>query len=102
MLHNLAEPKEDPGHGHTPVRSPHTLRRGHVTVEYEDQAGACVKKERWEPSDWRRQLSFIREMRRGRDAPVDRMGAEKCYDPHAPPEVTGKDSTCGIGVLVPD
>lgn len=79
--------KEDPEDGHAPLRSPRTLRRGHVKVEYEDKAGPCVKKERWEPPDWRRQLSFIREMRSGRDAPVDHMGAEKCYDPQAPPEV---------------
>ncbi|MCI4393949.1 hypothetical protein PGIGA_G00163360 [Pangasianodon gigas] len=82
-----AEPKEDPGEGHAPSRSSRTLRRGHVKVEYEDKAGPCVKKERWEPPDWRRQLSFIREMRSERDAPVDQMGAEKCYDPQAPPKV---------------
>ncbi|KAG7316053.1 hypothetical protein KOW79_020919 [Hemibagrus wyckioides] len=77
----------DPGDDHAPLRPARTLRRGHVKVEYEDKAGPCVKKERWEPPDWRRQLSFIREMRSGRDAPVDQMGAEKCYDPQAPPEV---------------
>ncbi|XP_017312786.1 endonuclease III-like protein 1 isoform X2 [Ictalurus punctatus] len=85
---NVTEPKEDPEDGHAPLRSPRTLRRGHVKVEYEDKAGPCVKtKDRWEPPDWRTQLSFIREMRSGRDAPVDQMGAEKCYDPQAPPEV---------------
>ncbi|XP_046693972.1 endonuclease III-like protein 1 isoform X2 [Silurus meridionalis] len=81
----VTEPKEKPGDGHTPP--PRTLRRAHTKIEYEDEAGTCIKKERWEPPFWRRQLSFIREMRRGRDAPVDRMGAEKCYDPQAPPEV---------------
>lgn len=88
FIGNFAEPKEDPGVGHAPSRPPRTLRRGHVKVEYEDNEGTCVKKERWEPPDWWRQLSFIREMRSGRDAPVDQMGAEKCYDSHAPPEVT--------------
>lgn len=27
-------------------------------------------------------------MRRNRDAPVDEMGVEKCYDSSAPPQVT--------------
>ncbi|KAL0202838.1 hypothetical protein M9458_000856, partial [Cirrhinus mrigala] len=64
-------------------------RRGRVKVEYEDEEGAelQLKRERWEPRDWRAQLSFIREMRSKRDAPVDQMGAEKCYDTEAPPEV---------------
>ncbi|XP_053332589.1 endonuclease III-like protein 1 isoform X1 [Clarias gariepinus] len=83
----VEEPAEDPGGSHAPLRSPRRLRRGHVKVEYEDQAGLSFKKERWEPPDWRRQLGFIREMRSGRDAPVDQMGAEKCYDRKAPPEV---------------
>ncbi|KAG7491422.1 hypothetical protein MATL_G00003410 [Megalops atlanticus] len=63
---------------------PARRRRGHVKAEYEETE---VKKERWEPPDWRRQLDHIREMRRGRDAPVDHMGAGKCFDPSAPPEV---------------
>ncbi|XP_018615781.1 endonuclease III-like protein 1 [Scleropages formosus] len=59
-------------------------RRGHVKVQYEE---SDPKKERREPPDWRRQLDNIREMRSRRDAPVDHMGAEKCYDSHASPEV---------------
>lgn len=69
-----------------PLRSPRKLRRGQVKVEYEEEE-VGLKKERWEPGDWRTQLSFIREMRSKRDAPVDQMGAEKCYDTEAPPEV---------------
>ncbi|KFO95545.1 Endonuclease III-like 1, partial [Calypte anna] len=42
---------------------------------------------RWEPRDWRLQLERIREMRRSRDAPVDQMGVDKCYDSSAAPEV---------------
>lgn len=70
-----------------PLRSPKKTRRGHVKVEYEEE-GVGLKRERWEPCDWRTQLSFIREMRSKRDAPVDQMGAEKCYDAEAPPEVS--------------
>ncbi|GAA6088952.1 endonuclease III-like protein 1 [Tachysurus ichikawai] len=85
---HVTELKEDPRDGHAPLRPPpRTMRRAYVKVEYEDKAGPCIKKERWEPPDWRRQLSFIREMRSRRDAPVDLMGAEKCYDPQATPEV---------------
>lgn len=41
----------------------------------------------WEPQDWRQQLANIRTMRSGKDAPVDQLGAEHCYDPSAPPKV---------------
>ncbi|XP_057343816.1 endonuclease III-like protein 1 isoform X2 [Manis pentadactyla] len=41
----------------------------------------------WEPQDWQRQLANIRTMRSGKDAPVDQLGAEHCYDPSAPPKV---------------
>ncbi|KAA0721867.1 Endonuclease III-like protein 1 [Triplophysa tibetana] len=69
-----------------PLRSPKKQRRAHVKVEYEEE-GVELKRERWEPCNWRTQLSFIREMRSKRDAPVDQMGAEKCFDVEAPPEV---------------
>lgn len=76
------EPNDDQAlHG-----SPRKPRRGRVKVEYEEEK-VGPKRERWEPHDWRTQLSFIREMRSKRDAPVDQMGAEKCYDTEAPPEV---------------
>lgn len=54
-----------------------------MKVEYETE-GVGLKRE---PYDWRTQLSFIREMRSKRDAPVDQMGAEKCYDTQGLPEV---------------
>ncbi|XP_037399094.1 endonuclease III-like protein 1 isoform X2 [Pygocentrus nattereri] len=80
------EIKEGLRDGPVPLKSPQTPRRGHIKVEYEED-GPRMKKEPWEPPDWRTQLSFIREMRSGRDAPVDQMGANKCFDPQAPPEV---------------
>uniref|UniRef100_A0A8C4ZCW2 Endonuclease III-like protein 1 n=1 Tax=Gadus morhua TaxID=8049 RepID=A0A8C4ZCW2_GADMO len=59
-----------------------------LKVEYEEREGdPAVKTERWEPPDWRIQLAHIREMRRSRDAPVDHMGAETCYEPGAPAPV---------------
>ncbi|XP_038127712.1 endonuclease III-like protein 1 [Cyprinodon tularosa] len=67
---------------------PHSRRRRQVKVEYDRDDGISqVKVEHWEPLDWMKQLGFIREMRSGRDAPVDNMGAEKCYDAEAPPQV---------------
>lgn len=70
------------------LTSSRKTRRGRLKVEYEEE-GAELKRE---PCDWRTQLSFIREMRSKRDAPVDRMGAEKCYDTEAPPEVSENQS----------
>uniref|UniRef100_A0A3Q3S5A0 Endonuclease III-like protein 1 n=1 Tax=Mastacembelus armatus TaxID=205130 RepID=A0A3Q3S5A0_9TELE len=53
----------------------------------DDESVSLVKTEHWEPPDWKKQLGFIREMRSSHDAPVDHMGAEKCYDPEAPAHV---------------
>ncbi|XP_036413570.1 endonuclease III-like protein 1 isoform X2 [Colossoma macropomum] len=85
-LGESAEIKEGLRDGPAPLKSPRTPRRGHIKVEYEED-GPRMKREPWEPHDWRKQLSFIREMRSGRDAPVDHMGANKCFDPQASPEV---------------
>lgn len=70
------------------LTSSRKTRRGRLKVEYEEE-GAELKRE---PCDWRTQLSFIREMRSKRDAPVDQMGAEKCYDTEAPSEVSENQS----------
>nr|XP_015215439.1 PREDICTED: endonuclease III-like protein 1 [Lepisosteus oculatus] len=65
-------------------------RRGGVRPEYEPAGGpgrGDAKKDRWEPAGWQKQLDNIREMRKGKDAPVDLMGAEKCFDDQASPKV---------------
>ncbi|XP_042283596.1 endonuclease III-like protein 1 [Thunnus maccoyii] len=70
-----------------PLSSPRRRRR-QLKVEYDDDDGVLpVKTEHWEPPEWKKQLGFIREMRSSRDAPVDQMGAEKCYDTEAPAHV---------------
>lgn len=67
---------------------PRSRRRRPLKVEYDQVDDVLpVKTEHWEPTDWKKQLGFIREMRSGRDAPVDNMGAEKCYDVEAPAAV---------------
>ncbi|XP_028562798.1 endonuclease III-like protein 1 isoform X1 [Podarcis muralis] len=66
-----------------------------VSVAYDSPGGnglgktneAEGKKQKWEPKNWEQHLSNIREMRKERDAPVDQMGAGKCFDSDAPPEV---------------
>uniref|UniRef100_A0A8C6VU42 Endonuclease III-like protein 1 n=1 Tax=Nothobranchius furzeri TaxID=105023 RepID=A0A8C6VU42_NOTFU len=62
-------------------------RRKQVKVEYENHGHLPFKMEFWEPLNWKKQFELIREMRSGRDAPVDEMGAEKCYDTEALPRV---------------
>lgn len=74
-----------PSAGSAPKRS----RRGKSSaIAYEPEP----PEPKWEPENWRQQLERIREMRRARDAPVDEMGVEKCYDSSAPPQVT---ASCG-------
>lgn len=79
----MAQPKTDVDDRWSP---PQPRRRRQVKIEYDAEVSR-VKTEHWEPPDWKKQLGFIREMRRGRDAPVDNMGAEKCYDTEAPANV---------------
>uniref|UniRef100_A0A665SVB8 Endonuclease III-like protein 1 n=1 Tax=Echeneis naucrates TaxID=173247 RepID=A0A665SVB8_ECHNA len=76
-------------HEHTDnLPLPSQSRRRQMKVEYDkDEVVSPVKTEQWEPLDWRKQLGLIHEMRSGRDAPVDNMGAEKCYDTEAPAHV---------------
>ncbi|KAJ6653746.1 hypothetical protein lerEdw1_008773 [Lerista edwardsae] len=78
------------------VRPPkRLLRRAKVSLAYEAPDRPCAgeadeteaTKPKWEPPNWERQLANIREMRAERDAPVDQMGAGKCFDSDAPPEV---------------
>ncbi|XP_037669907.1 endonuclease III-like protein 1 [Choloepus didactylus] len=76
---------------HRPVKRQREAQRPRVAYEAaagEDSKGAKpLEASGWEPQDWRQQLANIRAMRSGRDAPVDRLGAEHCYDPGAPPKV---------------
>ncbi|XP_074866310.1 endonuclease III-like protein 1 [Carettochelys insculpta] len=65
-----------------------------ISVHYDSLEGGICEKEvtdsnrlKWEPENWRQQLANIREMRQNKDAPVDQMGVEKCFDSSAPPEV---------------
>ncbi|KAL2087012.1 hypothetical protein ACEWY4_018071 [Coilia grayii] len=71
------------------LTSPRKPRRAQLKVEYElKDGGTAVKQEdTWQPNNWRLQLANIREMRSTRDAPVDQMGAAKCFDTDAAPEV---------------
>lgn len=81
-------------HSTAPVPSKSSRKGKKVNVLYDSLEGGITEKEetdskrlKWEPGNWRQQLENIREMRRNKDAPVDQMGAEKCFDSSAPPEV---------------
>uniref|UniRef100_A0A8C6CFP2 Endonuclease III-like protein 1 n=1 Tax=Moschus moschiferus TaxID=68415 RepID=A0A8C6CFP2_MOSMO len=75
----------------SPVKRQPKARR--LSVAYEASEGEEGKgAERlqapsWEPQDWRQQLDNIRTMRSRKDAPVDQLGAEHCFDPSASPKV---------------
>ncbi|PKU35432.1 endonuclease iii-like protein 1 [Limosa lapponica baueri] len=107
---SLSRPPRSPGYGSTPaavlpvalVSQIHSAasiprrsrRRKSVAIAYEsgqgdgaEQGASEPQRPCWEPRDWQQQLERIREMRRSRDAPVDEMGVEKCYDSSAPPQV---------------
>ncbi|XP_013202574.1 endonuclease III-like protein 1 isoform X6 [Microtus ochrogaster] len=75
-------------------------RKNHLTqktrklrVAYEasnsekDEDAEPLKMPMWEPQNWQQQLANIRIMRSKKDAPVDQLGAEHCYDASAPPKV---------------
>lgn len=56
-------------------------------LKYETENSVDVKKEKWEPTNWRQQLKNMYEMRKNRDAPVDSMGCDVISDVTAKPEV---------------
>lgn len=87
LPHSLTHPKTETDALLLSLRS---RRRRQLKVEYDNDEGEGVKPmktEHWEPPDWKKQLGYIRKMRSSRDAPVDSMGAEKCYDTEAPAHV---------------
>ncbi|KAM9725542.1 endonuclease III-like protein 1 isoform 2-T2 [Dama dama] len=73
-----------------PVKRQRKTRRLSVAYEAsESEKGEVPERLQapsWEPQDWRRQLDNIRTMRSGKDAPVDQLGAEHCFDPSASPK----------------
>ncbi|XP_034362083.1 endonuclease III-like protein 1 [Arvicanthis niloticus] len=77
--------------GHRPVRHPRKTKKVHVAYEVanseEGEDAEPLKAPIWEPQNWQQQLANIRIMRSKKDAPVDQLGAEQCYDASAPPKV---------------
>ncbi|XP_044768084.1 endonuclease III-like protein 1 isoform X2 [Neomonachus schauinslandi] len=75
---------------HSPAKHQRKTQKLSVTYEasdHEKEEGAKPPEAPgWEPPDWQQQLVNIRTMRSGKDAPVDQLGAEHCYDPSAPPK----------------
>ncbi|XP_042554202.1 endonuclease III-like protein 1 isoform X2 [Dipodomys spectabilis] len=76
-------------HSHKPVKRPwKRLRVAYEASNGEEGPGAePLRVPAWEPPDWQRQLANIRTMRSQKDAPVDQLGAEHCYDTSVPPKV---------------
>nr|XP_020137024.1 endonuclease III-like protein 1 isoform X6 [Microcebus murinus] len=75
---------------HSPVKRQQKPQRLHVAYEASDgekgEGSEPFKVPTWEPQDWQQQLVNIRTMRSKKDAPVDQLGAEHCYDASAPPK----------------
>ncbi|XP_040110082.1 endonuclease III-like protein 1 isoform X2 [Oryx dammah] len=75
---------------YSPVKRRRKARRLSVAYEAsegeEGEGAERLQAPSWQPQDWRRQLDNIRTMRSGKDAPVDQLGAEHCFDPSASPK----------------
>ncbi|XP_062504834.1 endonuclease III-like protein 1 [Corticium candelabrum] len=65
-------------------------KRRRVDVKYEDEGSSRDSQmdKVWKPDDWRAQFDNIVAMRRERDAPVDKMGAEKQAGADLSPKVS--------------
>ncbi|XP_017713860.1 PREDICTED: endonuclease III-like protein 1 isoform X2 [Rhinopithecus bieti] len=76
---------------HSPVKRRRKAQRLCVAYEGSDsekgEKAEPLKVPVWEPQDWQQQLVNIRAMRSKKDAPVDHLGTEHCYDSSAPPKV---------------
>ncbi|XP_055099167.1 endonuclease III-like protein 1 isoform X3 [Symphalangus syndactylus] len=79
---------------HSPVKRARKAQRLHVSYEGSDsekgEGAQPLKVPVWEPQDWQQQLVNIRAMRNKKDAPVDHLGVEHCYDSSAPPKIKVK------------
>ncbi|XP_031514447.1 endonuclease III-like protein 1 isoform X6 [Papio anubis] len=75
---------------HSPVKRRRKAQRLCVAYEGSDsekgEKAEPLKVPVWEPQDWQQQLVNIRAMRSKKDAPVDHLGVEHCYDSSAPPK----------------
>ncbi|XP_023045023.1 endonuclease III-like protein 1 isoform X3 [Piliocolobus tephrosceles] len=75
---------------HSPVKRRRKAQRLCVAYEGSDsekgEKAEPLKVPVWEPQDWQQQLVNIRAMRSKKDAPVDHLGTEHCYDSSAPPK----------------
>lgn len=80
-----------------PVKRPRKTQKLHVAYEVSNgekgEDAEPLKVPIWEPQNWQEQLANIRIMRSKKDAPVDQLGAEHCYDAGAPAKV-GRTSPC--------
>ncbi|XP_070635551.1 endonuclease III-like protein 1 isoform X4 [Bos indicus] len=76
---------------YSPVKRRRKAQRLSVAYEASEGEGGegaeHLQAPSWQPQDWRQQLDNIRTMRSGKDAPVDQLGAEHCFDPSASPKV---------------
>lgn len=83
---------------YSPVKRRRKARRLSVAYEASEGEGGegaeRLQAPSWQPQDWRQQLDNIRTMRSAKDAPVDQLGAEHCFDPSASPKV-GRDPSAG-------
>ncbi|XP_047694097.1 endonuclease III-like protein 1 isoform X4 [Prionailurus viverrinus] len=79
----MLEGKKSP----SPSRHRRKTQKLNVAYDREEEDTKPPRAPSWEPRDWRQQLLNIRTMRSGKDAPVDWLGVEHCYDSDAPPKV---------------
>ncbi|XP_055418306.1 endonuclease III-like protein 1 isoform X2 [Bubalus kerabau] len=75
---------------YSPMKRRRKARRLSVAYEASEGEGGegaeRLQAPSWQPQDWRQQLDNIRTMRSAKDAPVDQLGAEHCFDPSASPK----------------
>lgn len=65
------------------VKLDETIKREESVKSESTDSPSGEKHAKWEPKHWRQLLANIREMRKERNAPVDTMGCDKCYDEHS-------------------
>ena len=87
IVENIKRDPDQPDPHQPDPHQPDPHRRDPKTDPAAETGDELVKREVWEPPNWRDQLRGIREMRKNRDAPVDTMGCERCHDHDALPHV---------------
>lgn len=83
-LNKTKNPEDSSGHAETSQYFENKTKSNNYKEKDIEDIGDLIQS--WKPENWEKTLKNIKEMRKSRDAPVDKMGCDKCMDLSSKPE----------------